>query len=100
MFHKKDQAGLVRLFPLAKMLTDFLLCLSKKESRDILVVQWLRLCPSTAGGMGSIPGQRTKILPIKKNPIVAQINKILKIKKNYKKKELSVWKWSMDEEII
>jgi hypothetical protein len=54
------------------------------------VVQWLRLCPSTAGGMGSIPGQRTKILPIKKNPIVAQINKILKIKKNYKKKELSV----------
>jgi hypothetical protein len=39
-------------------------------------------------------------LPIKKNPIVAQINKILKIKKNYKKKELSVWKWSMDEEII
>ena len=35
MFHKKDQADLVRLFPLAKMLTDFLLCLLKKESRDI-----------------------------------------------------------------
>ena len=26
-----------------------------------LVVQWLRLCTSTAGGMGSIPGQGTKI---------------------------------------
>ena len=27
-----------------------------------LVVQWLWLCTCTAGGMGSIPGQRTKIL--------------------------------------
>ena len=27
-----------------------------------LVVQWLRLCASTAGGAGSIPGLRTKIL--------------------------------------
>ena len=35
MFHKKDQVALVRLFLLAKMLTDFLLCLLKKESRDI-----------------------------------------------------------------
>ena len=26
-----------------------------------LAVQWLRLCASTAGGMGSIPGQGTKI---------------------------------------
>ena len=26
-----------------------------------LVVQWLRLGASTAGGMGSIPGQGTKI---------------------------------------
>ena len=26
-----------------------------------LVVQWLRLCASTAGGMGSIPGWGTKI---------------------------------------
>ena len=24
-------------------------------------VQWLRFCASTAGGMGSIPGQRTRI---------------------------------------
>ena len=24
------------------------------------MVQWLRLCTSTAGGMGSIPGQGTK----------------------------------------
>ena len=27
-----------------------------------LVVPWLRLCASTAGGVGSIPGLRTKIL--------------------------------------
>ena len=27
-----------------------------------LVVQWLRLCASTTGGLGSIPGQGTKIL--------------------------------------
>jgi len=26
-----------------------------------LVVQWVRLCKSTAEGMGSIPGQGTKI---------------------------------------
>ena len=26
-----------------------------------LVVQWLRLCTSTAGAVGSIPGQETKI---------------------------------------
>ena len=26
-----------------------------------LAVQWLGLCPSTAGGTGSSPGQRTKI---------------------------------------
>ena len=26
-----------------------------------LVVQWLRLCTSTAGGMGLIPGRGTKI---------------------------------------
>ena len=25
------------------------------------MVQWLKLCTSTAGGMGSIPGQGTKI---------------------------------------
>ena len=29
---------------------------------NFLVVQWLGLHPSTAGGMGSIPGQGTKIL--------------------------------------
>ena len=27
-----------------------------------LAVQWLRLCPSSAGGMGSIPSRGTKIL--------------------------------------
>ena len=28
-----------------------------------LAVQWLGLCTSTAGGVGSIPGQGTKTLP-------------------------------------
>ena len=28
---------------------------------NLLVVQWLELCASTAGDMGSIPGQGTKI---------------------------------------
>ena len=32
-----------------------------------LVVQWLRLCTSTAGGMGSIPSWRAKIPHGKKN---------------------------------
>ena len=37
---------------------------SETRSRPgtFLVVQWLRLCASTARGMGSIPGHRTKIL--------------------------------------
>ena len=30
--------------------------------RNSLVIQWLGLCTSTAGGMGSIPGGRTKLL--------------------------------------
>ena len=33
----------------------------KKEGRTPLVVQWLRLCPSNAEGMGLIPGRGTKI---------------------------------------
>ena len=37
-----------------------------------LVAQWLRLHTSSAGGMGSISGQRTKI------PYAGQINKNLK----------------------
>ena len=34
---------------------------SKRTGGPSLVVQWLRLRPSTAGGMGSIPGRGTKI---------------------------------------
>ena len=29
-----------------------------------LVVQWLRLCASTAGGISLVPGQETKILHV------------------------------------
>ena len=34
----------------------------KNKERTSLMVQWLRLSASTAGGMGSIPGWGTKIL--------------------------------------
>ena len=37
----------------------------RKEGTS-LVVQWLGLCASTAGGTGSIPGQGTKILQPKR----------------------------------
>ena len=40
---------------------------------DFLAVQWLRLCTSTAGGMGSIPAQGTKIPHAVQH---SQINKI------------------------
>ena len=33
----------------------------KQSSGSSLVVQWLRLCASSAGGVGSIPGQGAKI---------------------------------------
>ena len=33
----------------------------KRDSEDSLVVQWLGFCTSTAGGVGSIPGEETKI---------------------------------------
>ena len=36
--------------------------LSKARLGTSLAVQWLRLCASTAGAAGSIPGQGTKIL--------------------------------------
>ena len=40
--------------------TQSLLCLNI-EPGTFLVVQWLRLRAPTVGGMGSIPGQGTKI---------------------------------------
>ena len=38
------------------------LAAKKVTSGTFLVVQWLGLCNSTAGGKGLIPGQGTKIL--------------------------------------
>ena len=38
-----------------------LLLPSKVMQGTILVVQWLRLCASSAGGMGSIPGWGTRV---------------------------------------
>jgi len=41
------------------------------------VVQWLKLCASSAGGLGSVPGQGTKILqaPQCSTPIKFSIHK-------------------------
>ena len=39
-----------------------------------LVVQWLRLCTPNAGGLGSIPGQRTKIPHAATKTWCSQIN--------------------------
>ena len=39
----------------------YLHLLIKEADWTCLVVQWLRLCASTARGMGSVPGQGTKI---------------------------------------
>ena len=36
--------------------------MSEIYSENSLAIQWLGLCASIAGGMGSIPGQGTKIL--------------------------------------
>ena len=33
---------------------------AKRWPGTSLVVQWLRLCPPNAGGLGSIPGQGTR----------------------------------------
>ena len=41
--------------------TLLLLRQKKKNARISLAVQWLRLCTSIAGSMGSVPGQGTKI---------------------------------------
>ena len=38
------------------------LIIKKTKCGTSLVVQWLRLCASTAGGTGSIPGWGAKIL--------------------------------------
>ena len=35
--------------------------IQKKKDGASLVIQWLGLCASTAGGMGSVPGQGTGI---------------------------------------
>ena len=51
----------------------------KSEKGDFLVVQWLRLCASTAGGLGSIPGGGAKSLHAQQRSN-KQINKYLKLK--------------------
>ena len=45
--------------------SSFAICLNRvlyRKGGTSLAVQWLRLCTSTAGGLGSNPGQGTKIL--------------------------------------
>ena len=53
-----------------------------------LVVQWLRLHTSNAGGAGSIPGQRTKI------PYTTQCSQKLKKKKKINDKIYRIFKCS------
>ena len=48
-------------FHLFTYLESLAFLLNSSASGTSLVVQWLRLCPSTAGGMSSIPAQGTKI---------------------------------------
>ena len=67
-----------------------------KGLRTSLAVQWFRICTSTAGGMGSIPGQGTKIpnatwysqknlsLEICKNEYVLHKQYILKLQNKIK----------------
>ena len=56
----------------------------KAKLRNSLVVQWLTLCPSTAGGAGSIPGRETKIPPARRHG--QTMKKIKKKKKKQKAK--------------
>ena len=57
--------------------TQFLV--KKAAPGTSLVVQWLRLCTSSAGGTGLIPGWRTKIPRATRG--VAKKKKKIKIKK-------------------
>ena len=47
--------------------THILEQVKKEWAGTSLAIQWLRLCVSTAGGTGSIPGRGTKIPPQKKS---------------------------------
>ena len=55
--------------------TYFISLPSESLPRDVLVVQWLRLCTSNAGGVGSIPSWGTEI------PYAAQYGQKLNKKK-------------------
>ena len=46
------------------------------------MVQWLRLCTSTVGGVGSIPGQGTKILHAAQPKKKKNVEKIWKLSIN------------------
>ena len=54
-FSKEKEKGFLRISKAAFYISR------TKALRTSLAVQWLRLCTSNAGGMGSIPGQGTKI---------------------------------------
>ena len=69
----------------------------RKNPGTSLVVQWLRLCASTAGGTGSIPGQGTK------NPechLAASQKKILFFPKMKKRERTQFKFWSKTKQTI
>ena len=57
----------------------------KQQHRDLLGIQWLRLCTSTAGGPGSIPGQGTNWIP--RATTKTRRSQRNKLKKKKKKKQ-------------
>ena len=63
---------------------EYYLAIKRNEvSRDIPVVQWLRLCAPNAGGLGSIPGQgaRAHMPQLRSGTVKMNNNKIIILKK-------------------
>ena len=57
----------------------------KSFCENSLVIQWLGLCPSSARGLGSIPGQGTKILQATRS--------LQKKERKKEKKKRLMWPW-------
>ena len=58
---KRGHQKIMEKAPLSEKDVIWNLIFKKQTLGTSLAVQWLRLCTPNAGGMGSIPGQGTKI---------------------------------------